>query len=374
MTDVRVDRHAQVLVDYCVKVIPGDRVLIEAEPTAEPLVRALFERILKAGGHPLLAVSLSGMETRSGIDDLFMAYANEDQLAFVPPFMLEAYEHYEGRIRIHSQANTRALTHADPRRVAKRISAIKPILAAQFARGGAGEFKWVTTLHPTEAYAQDAEMSLSEYADFVYQACHVGGDDDPLAYWANVQEEQEKAIRAIEGHDKVHLEGPNCDLRLSIQGRTFENADGTCNMPDGEIYTGPVEDSVNGWVNFTYPAIRLGNEVSGIRLKFEAGKVVEATADKNQAFLEETLNADPGARYVGEFAIGTNYGIQQHTGQILFDEKIGGSFHMALGSGYPETGSKNESAIHWDMICDMKVDSQISVDGDVIYKDGRFTF
>lgn len=374
MTDPRVDRHAQVLVDYCVKVEPGDRVLLEAEPQAESLVRALYERILKAGGHPLLAISLSGMETRSGIDDVFMAHANEDQLAFVPPFMLEAYENFEGRIRIYSQANTRALTHADPRRMAKRMSAIKPIQAAQFSRGGSGEFRWVTTLHPTEAYAQDAEMSLAEYEDFVYRACHVADDDDPVAYWVNVQAEQEQAIQALEGHDKVHLQGPNCDLQLSILGRKFKNADGTCNMPDGEIYTGPVEESIDGWVNFTYPAIRLGNEVSGIRLKFDKGKVVEASAAKNQAFLEESINADPGARYVGEFAIGTNYGIQRHTGHILFDEKIGGSFHMALGSGYPETGSKNESAIHWDMICDMKVDSQIAVDGDVIYKDGRFTF
>ncbi len=374
MTDPRVDRHAQVLVDYCVKVAPGDRILIEAEPTAEPLVRAVFERILRAGGHPQLAVSLSGMQTYSGIDDLFMAHANEEQLEFVPPFLLEAYEHFEGRIRIHSQANTRTLTHADPKRMAKRLAAVKPILKAQFGRGGAGDFKWVTTLHPTEAYAQDAELSLPEYEDFVYQACHVAGDDDPVAYWIGVQKEQERAIKAIEGHDQVHLQGPNCDLRLSIKGRMFKNADGTCNMPDGEVYTGPVEDSVDGWVNFTYPAIRLGHEVSGIKLKFEAGKVVEASAAKNQAFLMESINTDPGASYVGEFAIGTNYGIQRHTGNILFDEKIGGSFHMALGSGYPETGSKNDSAIHWDMICDMKKDSQISVDGDVIYKDGRFTF
>jgi aminopeptidase len=374
MTDPRVDRHAQVLGDYCVKVAAGDRVVIEAEPAAEPLVRAVFERILMAGGHPQLIISLGGMQTYSGIDDLFMAHAGERQLQFVPPFLLHAYEQFEGRIRIHSQSNTRTLTHADPKRMSKRLAAVKPILTAQFGRGGTGDFKWVTTLFPTEAYAQDAELSLPEYEDFVYRACHVDSEDDPVAHWQVVQQEQEKAIRLIEGHDRIHLQGPNCDLRLSIKDRTFKNADGTCNMPDGEIYTGPVEESVEGWVHFTYPAIRLGNEVSGIQLKFEAGKVVEASADKNQAFLEESINTDAGAHYVGEFAIGTNYGIDRHTGNILFDEKIGGSFHMALGSGYPETGSKNDSAIHWDMICDMKHDSQILADDEVIYKDGHFTF
>jgi aminopeptidase len=374
MVDPRVDRHAQVLVDYCVRVAPGDRVVIEAEPAAEPLVRAVFARILKAGGHPQLAVSLSGMQTYSGIDDLFMAYANDAQLGFVPPFLLDAYEHFEGRIRIHSQSNTRTLTTADPKRLAQRMTAVKPILKAQFGRGSTGDFKWVTTLYPTEAYAQDAELSLPDYEDFVYGACHVDGDDDPVTYWAGVQKDQAKAIGALEGHEQVHLEGPNCDLTLSIKDRKFMNADGTCNMPDGEIYTGPVEESVDGWVRFSYPAIRLGNEVDGIELRFKEGKVVEATASKNQPLLEETLNTDHGARYVGEFAIGTNYGIQRHTGNILFDEKIGGSFHMALGSGYPETGSQNESAIHWDMICDMRQDSRISVDGDVVYKDGQFTF
>jgi aminopeptidase len=373
MTDPRVESHAQVLVDYSVRVQPGDKILIEAEPAAEPLVRAVFTRVLRAGGHPELSLSLSGMQALAGIDDLFLAHANEDQLAYTPPFMAHAYETFDGRIRIHSQTNTRTLTHADPARMARRQAAIKSILSAQFSRGGAGEFNWVTTLHPTEAYAQDAELSLSEYEDFVYGACHV--DDattDPVEYWKGVQTEQETFIKAIEGHDQVHLQGPNCDLHLSILGRTFINAAGLYNMPDGEIYTGPVEDSINGWVEFTYPAIHLGQEVNGVRLHFEAGRVIEATAKKNQAFLESSLGTDSGARYVGEFAIGTNYGIQRHTGNILFDEKIGGSFHMALGSGYPETGSKNESAIHWDMICDMRTDAQITADGDVVYKNGRF--
>ncbi len=285
MTDPRVERHAQVLVDHSVRVAPGDRVVIEAEPAAEPLVREVFSRVLQAGGHPQLALSLSGMQTYAGIDDIFIQQANDDQLDFAPPFLVHAYEAFEGRIRIHSQTNTRSLTNADPQRMARRQSAVKPILNAQFSRGGSGEFKWVTTLHPTEAYAQDAELSFSEYEAFVYGACRVDDSgEDPVAYWKRVHTEQQTFIKALEGHDQVHLQGPNCDLRLSILGRTFVNASGLNNMPDGEIYTGPVEDSINGWVEFTYPAIHLGQEVNGVRLQFEAGQVVEIHRPRESGF------------------------------------------------------------------------------------------
>ncbi|HKZ55761.1 MAG TPA: aminopeptidase [Anaerolineales bacterium] len=373
MPDPRITRLARLLVDYSTRIGPGDKVLIEAEPVAEPMVRAVFERVLEVGGHPHLLLSLGGFASLSGIDDLFLSKAGQAQLDLAPTFYHLAYNEFASRIRIGSSSNTKALTGADQARSVRRQRAIHPILAAQLQRGARGEFRWMSTLFPTSAYAQDAEMSLEEYQRFFYGACHVADDDgDPVAYWNSVQAEQARIVEALEGHDKVHLRGPNCDLRLSIKGRKFLNACGEHNMPDGEVYTGPVEESVEGWVRFTYPAVYQGREVAGVQLKFAAGQVSEATAEKNQAYLEEMLGSDAGARYLGEFAIGTNFGIQRFTRNILLDEKIGGSFHLALGSGYPETGSKNVSAIHWDFICDLHGEAEIAVDGEVIYKDGAF--
>jgi aminopeptidase len=234
-------------------------------------------------------------------------------------------------------------------------------------------FKWVTTLYPTDGFAQDAGMSLKEYEDFVFNAVHAN-EEDPIAYWNSTAEGQQKAIDFLAGKDIVTLRGPNVDLSLSIKGRKFMNSTGMYNMPDGEIYTGPVEDSVNGWVRFTYPAIYGGVAVEGAELTFLSGRVEQARADKNEGYLIKMLESDDGSRYLGEFAIGTNFDINKFTGNILFDEKIGGTFHMALGAGYPETGSHNKSAIHWDMICDMRTDSEILVDGELFYKNGEFVF
>jgi len=199
-------------------------------------------------------------------------------------------------------------------------------------------------------------------------------EKDAVKYWEKVEKDQQAAVDFISGKNQVALRGPNVDLTLSIKGRNFLNSCGRHNMPDGEIFTGPVEDSVNGWVKFTYPAIYGGVAVEGAELTFSNGKVTQALATKNQDYLLKMLESDAGSRYLGEFAIGTNFEIDKFTGQILFDEKIGGSFHMALGAGYPETGSTNKSAIHWDMICDMRTDSEILVDGDLFYKNSKFVF
>jgi aminopeptidase len=219
----------------------------------------------------------------------------------------------------------------------------------------------------------DAVMSLKDYEDFVFNAVHAN-EDDPIAYWNSTATGQQKAIDFLAGKDLVTLHGPNVDLTLSIKGRKFMNSTGTHNMPDGEIFTGPVEESVTGWVKFTYPAIYGGVAVEGAELTFNRGRVEQAKADKNQDYLIKMLESDDGSRYLGEFAIGTNRDIDRFTGNILFDEKIGGTFHMALGAGYPETGSHNKSAIHWDMICDMRTDSEITVDGEAFYKNGEFVF
>jgi len=234
-----------------------------------------------------------------------------------------------------------------------------------------GEYNWTLALYPTHASAQDAEMSLSEYEEFVYAAC-LPDMDDPVGHWQRVAAQQQKVVDYLDRKDTLRVEGPEVDLRMSIQGRTFVNCCGTRNMPDGEVFTGPVEDSMEGHVRFSYPTTYQGRKLEGVHLWFEKGKVVRASADKGEEFLLKTIDVDEGARFVGEFAIGTNEGITRATGNTLFDEKIGGSFHMALGRGMPETGSVNVSAIHWDMVCDLSRGGRIWADDQLIYENGAF--
>lgn len=365
MADTYIENLAHILVDHSTHIGPGDRVAIEATTAAEPLVRALCGLILERGGHPHLLLELTDQ------DEILFTKACDEQLDFIPTFRKLAYDAFESRIRIASATNPRALTQVPPARQKRRQKALASILETQMRRGATKEFKWVSTLYPTEGYAMEAEMSLKNFADFVFRACHAN-EEDPVAYWKKVEEKQRKILSRIEGRRQVVLSGPNVDLTLSIEGRKFVNACGEHNMPDGEIYTGPVEESLNGWVKFTYPAIYSGTLVEGVELTFSNGKVTQAKAEKNGPFLLEMLESDAGARYVGEFAIGTNYEINHFSHNILFDEKIGGTFHMALGAGYPETGSRNKSLIHWDMICGMGKDAEIRVDGELFYKDGQF--
>lgn len=369
MSDNRVEKMARVLVDYSVNIQPGDRVLIEATLLAEPLVREAYRRVLERGGHPHILLSLPDQE-----ELLYESAAGDDQLDFVPTLHRISVEQFDARIRVYSEGNTRALSGVDPARVARRQKALAAVQGIVFRRAAEGSLRWVSTLFPTQAYAMEAEMGWNGYQDFVFQACHV--DDatpDPVVFWQQVGEKQQHFIDLFAGHDQVEVKGPDVDLRLSVKGRKFLNSCGIHNMPDGELYTGPVENSVEGWVRFTYPAIYSGQIVEGVELTFEQGRVVKVYARKNETLLQKMLDSDAGARFVGEFAIGTNYGIDRFTRNILFDEKIGGTFHMAMGAGYPETGSLNRSVIHWDMICDIKQESHIKVDGEVIYRNGSFS-
>ena len=365
MADQRLKNFATVLVDFSTRIQPGDRVLLQATTLVEEFVDELYRQILERGGHPYQALRSPEMR------EIKVRTGNEEQLLHTDQLVAYAYEHFESRINIWSEGNTQTLGGSDPQKQSTYMKSFAPILNTQFQRGAKKEFKWVTTIFPTRAYAQQAGMGFEAYEDFLYRAVHAH-EDDPVAYWKQLKDRQQKYVEALNGHDKVQLRGPNVDLTLSIKDRVFINSYGENNMPSGEVFTGPVEDSVNGWVRYTYPAQYGGNIVEGAELKFKDGKVVEATAEKNQDFLRQTLNTDEGASYVGEFAFGLNEDIDQFTGHILLDEKIGGSFHMALGKGYPETGSQNDSAIHWDMICDMREDSEVLVDGEVFYKDGKF--
>jgi aminopeptidase len=367
MSDLRVEKMALILVDYSTAVKPGERVMIEATTAAEPLVRAVYRRVLELGGNPHILMSLTDQE------EIFFQAADNDQLDFVPVFHKLAADTFDVRIRIYSETNTRLLSHVDPVRQQRRQKAVAQIQAAVFQRAAEGKLRWISTQFPTQAYAMEADMGWHEYQDFVFRACHADVDTaDPVAHWQSIEREQADIIARIQGHDHVTVKGPNVDLNLSIKGRRFLNSCGIHNLPDGEIYTGPVEDSVNGWVRFTYPAIYGGRSVEGVELVFEQGRVVKASAAKNQEFLEQMLNSDGGSCYLGEFAIGTNFQIDRFTRNILYDEKIGGTFHLALGASYPETGGQNRSTIHWDMICDLRHESEIRVDGELFYLNGGF--
>jgi aminopeptidase len=367
LTDLRLSKFAQILVDHSTKVKPGDRVAITSSTVAEPFIHVLYELVLERGAHPHILLDLAGQE------ETFFSHAGDAQLDFVPIFHKIAFEEFEVLIKVRAETNTRALGRVDLTRQSQRQKALSTLLEAQMRRGADNSLRWMSTIYPTNAYAMEAEMGYAEYQDFVFGAMHADDNTpDPVGYWQGVERDQGHIVQRIDGHDQVILRGPNVDLSLSIKGRKFLNASGLHNMPDGEIYTGPVEDSVNGWVRYTYPAIYQTREVDGIELIFKYGKVVKASAKKNEEFLLKMLDTDTGARYLGEFAIGTNMGITRFTRSILFDEKIGGSFHTALGAGYPETGSLNKSVIHWDMICDMRQDSEILVDAELFYKNGQF--
>jgi aminopeptidase len=307
----------------------------------------------------------------SGVEEAFYRLATDEQLDFLSPLTRYTYENFHVMINILSDHNTRELNGIDPARQRRHKLAMTPVSKTFMERGATRALKWCLVQYPTTAYAQEADMSLRQYEEFVFAACFCD-QEDPIARWKGVHDTQQRLVDWLKGKKEVRVTGPNTDLTLSIAGRTFINSDGHHNLPCGEIFTGPVEDSAEGWVRFTYPAVTDGREVEGIELSFEQGRVVQATAKKNQEFLLQMLETDAGARYLGEFAIGTNDGIRQFTKNILFDEKIGGSFHMALGAGYPETGSKNESAIHWDMICDVREGGEIAVDGELFYRNGEF--
>lgn len=373
MTDQRISNLAKVLVAYSTKVRKNDLVAIVGRPTATPLIQEIYREVLRSGGFPYLIPAsirpfVPGYE---GLDQIFLSEASDDQLKHVDFFWKKVIEEFDVRIAIKSHFNTRSLSNVDPSRIRLRQQAFKDIQKTFMERSASGALRWVGTLFPTQAFAQEADMSLKEFSDFVYRSTFCDRED-PISEWNRIHDEQQVLVDWLSGKKQLKVIGPNVDLTLSIEGREFINSDGQRNMPSGEIFTGPVEDSVEGWVRFTYPAIYMGNEVEGIELRFEQGKVVEASAKKNEALLLSMLDTDAGSRYLGEFAIGTNKGIDRFIKDTLYDEKIGGTIHLALGRGYLETGSQNMSSIHWDMICDMRDGGQIYVDEELFYNSGEF--
>jgi aminopeptidase len=365
MVDPRVTKLAELIVDYSIGVKEGQQVLLRGQPVAAPLIQELYRLVLLRGGHPYTQVQLPGL------DPIYMQHANDAQLQFVSPIDRYIVENFDARIRIMSETNTRELSHIDPVRQALYHRGQRILLETIMERSGQGTLRWNVCMYPTDAYAQEADMSLGEFENFVYAAC-LADRPDPAGEWRQVKARQQGLVDWLAGKSEVHLIGPDTDLRVGISGRPFINCFGDCNLPDGEVFTGPEENRVDGMVRFSFPAINEGREVEDVRLWFEGGRVVKWSAAKNEAYLAAMLDTDEGSRRLGEFAFGTNYGIQRFTKNILFDEKIGGTAHMALGDGYRETGSQNRSAIHWDMICDLRQGSEVWVDGELFARDGQY--
>ena len=365
MRDQRADALASVLVHHSCAVAKDDVCIIEAESAGEPLAIAVYEEVLRVGGLPIVNLLMEGQSPA------FFALASDEQLDWISPPARWAADEADCRIRIVADTNTRELSGIDPARQTRRQRATKVLMEKIMERSAAGEFRWSLTLFPTQAYAAEAEMSLRDYEDFYYRACFCDRPD-PVAAWRKQSEEIRRLAEWMGGKEEVHIQGPGTDLRLNVSGRRFIPAEGKHNMPDGEFFTGPIEDSATGEVTFSYPAVYGGREVSDVKLRFDDGKVVDASAARNEDFLIETLDTDEGARRLGELGIGANYGIDRFTKEILLDEKIGGTVHLAVGMSYPETGGQNDSAVHWDMVCDLRQGGRITVDGKEFQVDGRF--
>jgi aminopeptidase len=365
MRDQRADALAQILVRYSTRVKKGDVCVLQGQTTAEPLLQAVYEEVLRAGGLPIMQVSTEGAAAS------FYELAGDEQLEWIPPTATWAAENADVRIAVMAEANSRELSQADPKKQARAQKARKPLMETSMQRAAAGEYRWSLTLFPTHAYAGEAGMSLAQYEDFYYSAC-LATDPEPVTAWERQSDEVKRLADWTQGKEEVHITAPGTDVKLNVAGRTFIPCTGEHNMPDGEFFTGPVEDSVEGEVAFSFPATYGGREVSGVKFRFEEGRVVDATAERGEEFLHEMLDTDEGARRLGELGIGTNYGITTGTKEILLDEKIGGTVHMAIGMSYPETGGKNDSAVHWDMVCDLRKGGSIVVDGTELQRDGRF--
>src|SRR5579885_2973656 len=365
MSDVRLQRMAHILVHYSLSLKKGDRLAIDAGPVAAPLVREVVREALRVGAYPELFVQLPGVR------EIYLQEASDDQLTYVPATRRMVYEKYETLLSISSDENTKELNEIDPARQALAQQAIYDLQQTFMRRSAEGSLRWCGTLFPTNAYAQDAGMSLSSFEEFVYNACFLN-DEDPVARWQELSKQQQELVERLKGKREVHIVGPDTDLTLSVAGRVFINSDGKRNFPSGEIFTGPVENSANGYIRFSFPASYNGRSVEDVRLRFENGVVVEATAAQGQDYLDKMLGLDEGARRLGEFAFGNNRNVDRCTKNILFDEKMGGTVHLALGAGFPDAGGVNQSALHWDMVCDLRSGGEVYVDNELFSRDGQF--
>jgi aminopeptidase len=365
VSDVRVTRLARLIVEYSLALQPRHILRIDAPEIASPLVLELYRAALAAGAFPYSTMSVDGLL------EILLDEGSEEQLTHVSTLQFHEIETIDALATVWSETNTRSLSRADPERHARFLKAQRQLSNRRWERISAGELTWCGMLYPTNGHAQDADMSLAAYEDFVYGACHVD-EDDPAAHWRLVAASLRNQADELESVRELRIVGPDTDLVVGVRGRKWIAADGRYNMPDGEVFTSPTETETEGEIRYTFPAIYHGREVEDIRLRFEGGRVVAAEAARGNDYLRSLLDMDDGARVLGEVAFGLNYEIDRFTRNILFDEKIGGTMHFALGSAFPQAGGSNSSGLHWDMICDLRSDGEVYADGDLIWKAGRF--
>lgn len=364
--DPRVRKLARVLVHYSLQLKKGQLLKLQGESVAMPLLQAAFEEAVAVGAHPYIEIICPDAS------EAMLKHGSKEQLSYVSPMRMLEVKKVDALLVAWGSQNTMYLSGVDPKRQSMQRKARSNVVKTLFKRIADQSLHWVGTQYPTQADAQKAEMSLWDYEEFVYRAgnLHLA---DPVKHWKQVEKEQSRLVKILNRVDRLHIRGSDVDLRLRVKGRKWISCHGTENFPDGEIFSSPLENSVEGMIKFTYPAEYDGRSAENVRLEFKAGRVVAETASRNLDFVRAMLNTDKGARGVGEIAVGTNYEIKRATGNTLFDEKIGGTCHLAVGASILESGGKNHSAIHWDMVCDLKKDGEILADGRVIYRKGAFT-
>ena len=363
MVDPRIGKLAKLCVQYSVAVKPKEKVLIQGTDLAFPLINEIYKECLLYDAYPEIIPRLD-------VDYTFFKHAKEHQLQFVSPIYKFVVENIDVRIGIYCEPNPKRLTNLDPVKMKLRAASQRELSELFDKRVAEGKLRWTVFPYPAIAQAQEAAMSLEEYQDFVYRSCFVD-KQDPIAEWEKIHQKQAAICEFLNQVGELRIVGEDTDLNFNVRDRKWINGDGKENMPDGEIYTAPIESSANGTIRFTFPGIVAGREVEDIALTFKDGKVVKASAVKGDDLLQQLLKID-GADRIGEAAIGTNYGITKFTKNMLFDEKMGGTIHIALGNSYPECGGQNKSAIHWDILKDMKKEGEIYADGNLFYQNGEF--
>ena len=368
MTDPRLTKWADTLVNYSLSLKPDEQVLIRVDEAAIPLAKEVYRSALAVGAHPHMQVLVDGL------DEIFLTTGGDRQLAWISPIKQFEYETIDALCAIVAPSNTSALSGIETGKQALSQRASSVIRKSLFTRTAEGRAKWALTLYPTQGAAQNAKMSLGDYENFLLRAMLLD-KEDPAAAWKAFSQEQQRYVDYLNRAETIRFVARDTDISMRVGGRVWVNSDGHKNFPSGEIFTGPLEDSVNGQVCYTFPTAHLGHEVDDVRLTFKDGRVIKADASRGQEFLLSMLDSDEGARTLGEVAIGNNYGVQQYTRNTLYDEKIGGTFHLALGNAYPETGGTNVSAVHWDMVCDMRPGAgggAVYADGILIHENGQW--
>lgn len=363
--DNRIKKHAEVLLKYSVDLKKGEKIAIAGDVVTLPLIKESYRLAVELGALPQVMISSEELK------EILLKGGSEEQIKYVPDSVKKAFETVDVMLSFFGGANTRMFSNVNPEKLKLSAQGSSEITKIFYERVAKKELRWCGTMFPNQANAQEANMSISEYEDFVYGAGYIDRED-PVAEWKEIEKKQEDICNILNGKKHLRIVSKDTDLKMSIEGRKWVNCCGRVNFPDGEVFTGPVEDSVKGHIRFSFPGIYGGREIEDIQLTFESGKVVKAVAAKGQELLEQLLETDKGARYVGEIAVGTNYNIKKFTKHMLFDEKIGGTVHLAIGRSIPESLGKNQSAIHWDMLCDMKKGGEIYADGELVYKDGKF--